>query len=120
MLTFITLSSIVFDRKYLDGAASYNSDRANTANLSLELCSLFQRSNELPSTSSSETQGPSPDKLCDLDDEICLTDHPDYPLTQIRQGLTRHGTLDDKKAFSSLVSLAGDNTIAGWSFNSQN
>ena len=75
--------------------------------LPLQWCSLFQRSNELPSSSSSETGSPAePEKLCDLDDEICLSDHPDYPLTQIRQGLTRHGTLDDKKAFSSLVSLA--------------
>ena len=40
------------------------------------------------------------------DDEICLTNHPDYPLTMIQQGLTRHGTLDDKKAFSSLVGFA--------------
>ena len=40
------------------------------------------------------------------DDEICRTNDPDYPLTMIQQGLTRHGTLDDKKAFSSLVGVA--------------
>ena len=61
-------------------------------------CSLAQRSNELP------TENPEAERQCD--DEICLTNHPDYPLTMIQQGLTRHGTLDDKKAFSSLVGLA--------------
>ena len=71
-----------------------------TVKLSTRLFIFKQRSNELPKeTPSSEGS----ERQCD--DEICLTNHPDYPLTMIQQGLTRHGTLDDKKAFSSLVSL---------------
>ena len=72
----------------------------HTVKLSTRLFIFKQRSNELPKeTPSSEGS----ERQCD--DEICLTNHPDYPLTMIQQGLTRHGTLDDKKAFSSLVSL---------------
>jgi hypothetical protein len=37
----------------------------------------------------------------DCSDEICRSD-PDYPLTRIISDLSRHGTLNDKKAFSSL------------------
>jgi len=72
---------------------------------STEVHSISVRSNELPAENPEAME-----RQCD--DEICRTNDPDYPLTMIQQGLTRHGTLDDKKAFSSLFGPScGNSTV---------